>query len=71
MNCIKKKIKENGLTGIYVSEQVGCSETDLSNYIAELRRPNHSRLLKLTHVLRCKITDLYPNAKKRIYWDLF
>ena len=71
MNYIKDKIKENGFTGIHVDREVGCSTTDLSNYIAEVRKPNHSRLIKLTQVLKCKITDLYPNAKRIVYWDLF
>tara|TARA_R100001463_G_scaffold96853_1_gene151314 strand:- start:78 stop:308 length:231 start_codon:yes stop_codon:yes gene_type:complete len=71
MNYIKDKIKQNGFTGVHVAREVGCSTTDLSNYIAEVRRPNHSRLRKLTKVLKCTITDLYPNAKRIVYWDLF
>ena len=71
MNYIKDKIRENGYTCIYVAQEVGISTTELSNYIAEVRKPNHTRLLKLTKTLNCKITDLYPNAKRIVYWDLF
>ena len=71
MNYIKKMIEENKTTGKYVAQEVGISTTELSNYIAEIRKPNHSRLMKLKETLRCKITDLYPNAKRVVYWDLF
>ncbi len=71
MNCIKKMIEKNKTTGKYVAQEVGISTTELSNYIAEIRKPNHTRLIKLTQTLKCKITDLYPNAKRVVYWDLF
>ena len=71
MNYIKQKITEKGYTGKYVATQVGISTTELSNYIAEVRRPNHTRLMRLKDTLKCKITDLYPNAKRIVYWDLF
>ena len=71
MNCIKKMIEKNKTTGKYVAQEVGISTTELSNYIAEIRKPNHTRLIKLTQTLKCKITDLYPNAKRIVYWDLF
>jgi len=71
MNCIKKMIEKNKTTGKYVAQEVGISTTELSNYIAEIRKPNHTRLIKLTQTLKCKITDLYPDAKRVVYWDLF
>ena len=71
MNYIKKMIEKNKTTGKYVAQEVGISTTELSNYIAEIRKPNHSRLIRLTQTLKCKITDLYPQAKRIVYWDLF
>ena len=71
MNYIKDKIRESGYTCIHVAQEVGISTTELSNYIAEVRKPNHTRLMKLKDTLKCKITDLYPNAKRIVYWDLF
>ena len=71
MNYIKKMIEKNKTTGKYVAQEVGISTTDLSNYIAEVRKPNHTRLIKLTQVLKCKITDIYPNAKRVVRWDLY
>ena len=71
MNCIKEVINKKGYKFKKIAEEVGISATELSNYIAEVRKPNHTRLLKLTSVLNCKIHDLYPNAKRIVYWDLF
>ena len=71
MNYIKERINESGYKYKRVAQEVGISATELSNYIAEIRKPNHSRLMKLKETLRCKITDLYPNAKRVVYWDLF
>ena len=71
MNYIKERINESGYKYKRVAQEVGISATELSNYIAEIRKPNHSRLMKLKETLKCKITDLYPNAKRVVYWDLF
>ena len=70
MNYIKDVINKSGYKYKRVAEEVGISATELSNYIAEVRKPNHTRLIKLTQTLKCKITDLYPNAKRIVYWDL-
>ena len=71
MNYIKERINESGYKYKRVAQEVGISATELSNYIAEIRKPNHSRLIRLTQTLKCKITDLYPNAKRIVYWVLF
>ena len=71
MNYIKDKINESGYRYKRVAEEVGISATELSNYISEIRKPSHTRLIKLTQTLKCKITDIYPNAKRIVYWDLF
>tara|TARA_R100000742_G_C4195728_1_gene26390 strand:+ start:154 stop:378 length:225 start_codon:yes stop_codon:yes gene_type:complete len=70
MNRIKEVIKERGLRANYIAEEVGISDTDLSNYIAERRKPNHDRLIAMTKVIGCSITDLYPNAKRIVTYDL-
>ena len=54
-----------------MADLVGCSTTDISNYIAMNRTPNHKRLIKMTKILKFKITDLYPNAKRVVTWNLF
>jgi len=70
MNRIKEIIKEKGLRANFVADQVGVSDTDLSNYIAERRKPNHDRLIAMTRTIGCSITDLYPNAKRIVTYDL-
>ena len=75
MNYIKEKIettkyKGQSLTHVKMADLVGCSTTDISNYIAMNRTPNHERLIKMTKILKCKITDLYPNAKRVVSYDL-
>ena len=70
MNNIKGIIREKGLRANHIAEQVGISDTDLSNYIAERRTPNHQRLISLTRAIGCSIRDLYPNAKRIITYDL-
>ena len=47
MNNIKEVILKSGLRANHIAEQVGVSKTDISNYIAENRTPNHERLLKM------------------------
>ena len=70
MNRIKEVINESGLKAKYIAEQIGCADTDISNYCSEVRSPNHDRLIKLTKVLSCTINDLYPNAKRVVSYDL-
>ena len=70
MNYIKEQVKKNRTTCKDLAEQLGVSNTDISNYISEQRYPNHDRLILMTQILKCKITDLYPNAKRKVTWDL-
>ena len=64
MNFIKEQIKNNKTSGVYLAEELGVSTTDISNYIAGKRFPNNDRLKKMAKFLKCKIVDLYPNAKR-------
>ena len=64
MNYIKERIDKSGYRYKRVAEKVGISATELSNYISEVRKPNQSRLLKLSNFLNCKESDLYPYGKK-------
>ena len=70
MNRIKEVIQGSGLKAKWIAEQIGCADTDISNYCSEVRFPNHDRLIKLTKVLSCTINDLYPNAKRVVSYDL-
>ena len=70
MNRIKEVIQESGLKAKWIAEQIGCADTDISNYCSEVSFPNHERLIKLTKVLSCTINDLYPNAKRVVSYNL-
>ena len=66
--CIKKR--DPKLTAIEIAERVGCSATDISNYISENRFPNSDRMIKLANVLKVRVTDIYPTAKRKFYFEL-
>jgi len=72
MNNIKECIsnRDPKLSAIEIADRVGCSATDISNYISENRFPNSNRMIKLAHVLKCKVTDIYPTAKRKFYFEL-
>ena len=69
-NKIKEVIKSRRRHLKYIAERVGISDTELSNYIAGRRKPTNERLLKMASILNCRVTELYPNARRRITWDL-
>ena len=72
MNNLKECInnRDPKLTAREIADRVGCSQTDISNYISENRFPNSNRMIKLAHVLKCKVTDIYPTAKRKFYFEL-
>ena len=70
MNCIKEVIKEKGLKLSWVAKKVDAHPSHLSMWIAEERYPSNKRLVKMARVLRCRVNQLYPNAKKRIIWEI-
>jgi DNA-binding XRE family transcriptional regulator len=69
-NRIKEIIKREGRKQKWVAEKIGVSETDVSSYIANRRRPNHDRLTAMCKLLNCKIVDLYPNSKRQVTYKL-
>ncbi len=72
MNNLKEYInnRDPKLTAKEIADRVGCSQTDISNYCSENRFPNSSRMIKLAHVLKCRVTDIYPTAKRKFYFEL-
>jgi len=69
-NKIKEIIKREGRKQKWVAQKIGVSETDVSSYIANRRRPNHDRLTAMCKLLNCKIVDLYPNSKRQVTYKL-
>ena len=70
MNKIKEVIKREGRKQKWIAEKIGVSETDVSSYIANRRKPNHERLTAMCRLLNCKIVDLYPNSKRQVTYKL-
>ena len=70
MNKIKEVIKREGRKQKWIAEKIGVSETDVSSYIANRRKPNHSRLTAMCRLLNCRIVDLYPNSKRQVTYKL-
>ena len=70
MNKIKEVIKREGRKQKWIAEKIGVSETDVSSYIANRRRPNHDRLTAMCRLLNCRIVDLYPNSKRQVTYKL-
>ena len=70
-NRIKEVVKERGKRLDYIADRVGISNTELSNYIANRRKPTNERLLKLANTLNVKVRDLYPNAKRVTRWIIW
>ena len=72
MNKIKWKkiLRDKGVTQKYLAKKLGVSETDISSYIANRRKPNHDRLTAMCKILNCKIVDLYPNSKRQVTYKL-
>jgi len=66
--CINNR--DPKLTAKGIADRVGCSQTDISNYISENRFPNSNRMIKLAHVLKVTVTDIYPTAKRKFYFEL-
>ena len=70
MNKIKEVIKREGRKQKWVAEKIVVSETDVSSYIANRRKPNHERLTAMCRLLNCRIVDLYPNSKRQVTYKL-
>ena len=70
MNNLKEYIYKSNLTAKELADKVGCSDTDISNYIANRRKPNHRRLLLLGKYLKVRVDQLYPGAKRKFYFEI-
>ena len=70
MNNIKAVIKESGLKQKAICEKLGISEAMLYHYIHNRRIPPQDTIRDLSRILRTGVINLYPNAKKVVYWKL-
>ena len=69
-NNIKAVIKESGLKQKAICQKLGISEAMLSHYIHNRRIPPQDTIRDLSRILRTGVINLYPNAKKVVYWKL-
>ena len=65
MNNIKQVIREEGKRCNWVAQKLGVSASDISNWCSEERKPNQERLVALAKILGCKLSDLYPDIKRK------
>jgi len=70
VNNIKAIIKESGLKQKAICGKLGISEAMLSHYIHNRRIPPQDTIRNLSRILRTGVINLYPNAKKVVYWKL-
>ena len=56
-NRIKEVIKGRGYKVQHIADKVGVSSTEMSNYIANRRKPNNDRVLKLA-IIKLKILNI-------------
>ena len=65
MNRIKEVIRKEGKRCNWIAEQLDVAPSDISNWASGERKPNVERLVKLAKVLGCRLSDLYPNIKRK------
>lgn len=59
MNKIKDKIRKEGRTQAWIAEKVGISQTTLSKYVNNKRKPNYEVARKISIVLNCNPDDIF------------
>lgn len=64
MNNIKECILKSGYKNTYIAEHLGVHDTEISQWISSRRTPDRGKVRELAKLLRCKMSDLYPNINK-------
>lgn len=59
MNKLKKKLKEEGRTQRWIASKIGISETTLSKYVNDKRKPNYRIAELIAKLLNCKPDDIF------------
>ena len=63
MNKLKEVIINSGYKNTFLAQQLGVHSTELSQWIADRRRPRNEQIRELSRLLKCKIKELYPDYK--------
>ena len=64
-NNIKKYLKKKGLMSKWVSETIGCSPVQMSQYIAGEQEMGVLRAIRLSGILGCSVEELFPIKKQK------
>ena len=58
MNKLKEIIQESGYNQNFIAQKLGVLRTEISQWIADRRRPRNDQIRELSKLLRCKIKEL-------------
>jgi DNA-binding XRE family transcriptional regulator len=59
MNKFREKLKEEGRSQRWLSGKIGISETTLSKYVRDKRKPNYKVAEQIAKLLNCKPDDIF------------
>lgn len=62
-NKLKQAIINSGYKNTFLAQQLGVHSTELSQWIANRRRPRNEQIRNLAKILGCKIKEIYPDYK--------
>ena len=60
-NKLKQAIINSGYKNTFLAQQLGVHSTELSQWIANRRRPRNEQIRNLAKILGCKIKEIYPD----------
>ena len=63
MNRLKEIIQKSGYKQNFIAQKLWVHRTEISQWIADRRRPRNDQIRELSKLLRCKIKELYPDYK--------
>ena len=64
-NKIKQTLKEKGLKANWLAGQIGCHESEISQWIAGRRVPSLERAIILAGLLNCSVEALFPSMLRK------
>ena len=62
-NKLKEAIINSGYKNTFLAQKLGVHSTELSQWIANRRRPRNEQIRNLAKLLGCKIKEIYPDYK--------
>ena len=62
-NNLKEAIINSVYKNTFLAQKLGVHSTELSQWIANRRRPRNEQIRNLAKLLGCKIKEIYPDYK--------